>query len=263
MSTIMEGRAGLVTGAAGGIGRATAIAFAREGAAVVVSDLESRAADGEETVRLIEQAGGRATFVAADVRRASDHEALVRAVRDAYGRFDFAHNNAGVEQQHTIAETTEEEWDLICEVNLKGVFLALKAQLPAMTEQGHGAIVNTASLAGLIGAPALGPYVASKHGVVGLTKTAAIEAAPAGVRVNAVCPAAIATAMILGLEPERQAELASPQALKRIGQPSEVAEAVVWLASERASFVTGTAMAVDAGSTAGIVLPGEIAGLGA
>jgi NAD(P)-dependent dehydrogenase (short-subunit alcohol dehydrogenase family) len=258
MAGLMEGKAGLVTGAAGGIGRATAVVMAREGAAVVVSDLAARQADGEETVAMIEQAGGRATFVAGDVTRAADHDALVRATVEAYDALDFAHNNAGVEVQGTLLETTEEQWDLVQGVNLKGVWLAMKAQIPRMIEQGGGAIVNTASLAGLIGAPALGAYVASKHGVVGLTKTAAIECAPHEIRVNAVCPAAIATAMILEMPPERAQELASPQALKRFGQPEEVAEAVVWLCSDRASFVTGTAMAVDAGSTAGIVLPGEV-----
>jgi NAD(P)-dependent dehydrogenase (short-subunit alcohol dehydrogenase family) len=258
MAGLMEGRSGLVTGAAGGIGRASAIAFAREGAAVVVSDLEERTADGEETVAMIREAGGRASFVAADVTRAADHAALVRAVIDTHGSFDFAHNNAGVEVQATLVETTEEQWSRIIDVNLKGVWLGLQAQIPTLVAQRRGAIVNTASLAGLIAAPALGAYVASKHGVVGLTKTAAIECAPHNVRVNAVCPAAIATAMILELPPERAQELASPQALKRFGQPAEVAEAVVWLCSDRASFVTGTAMPIDAGSTAGIVLPGEV-----
>ena len=258
MAGLMEGRSGLVTGAAGGIGRASAIAFAREGAAVVVSDLQERSADGEETVAMIREAGGRASFVVADVTRAADQAALVRAVIDTYGSFDFAHNNAGVELQATLVETTEEQWSRIIDVNLKGVWLGLQAQIPTLVAQRRGAIVNTASLAGLIAAPALGAYVASKHGVVGLTKTAAIECAPHDVRVNAVCPAAIATAMILELPPERAQELASPQALKRFGQPAEVAEAVVWLCSDRASFVTGTAMPIDAGSTAGIVLPGEV-----
>lgn len=259
MAGLMDGRAGLVTGAAGGIGRATAIAFGREGAAVVVNDLEDRRDDGDETVRLVEAAGGRAAFVAGDVRRAADHEALVGAVVDAYGRLDFAHNNAGVELSETLAETTEAQWDLIMDVNLKGVWLGLRAQMAQMAAQGGGgAIVNTASLAGLIGAPALGAYVASKHGVNGLTKTAAIEGAPHEIRVNAVCPAAIATAMILQQPYERRQELASPQALKRFGRPEEVADAVVWLCSDRASFVTGTAMPIDAGSTAGIVLPGEV-----
>ena len=258
MAGLMEGRSGLVTGAAGGIGRASAIALAREGAAVVVSDLQERSADGEETVAMIREAGGRASFVIADVTRAADQAALVRAAIDTHGSFDFAHNNAGVEAQATLIETTEEQWSRIIDVNLKGVWLGLQAQIPTLVAQRRGAIVNTASLAGLIAAPALGAYVASKHGVVGLTKTAAIECAPYDVRVNAVCPAAIATAMILELPPERAQELASPQALKRFGQPAEVAEAVVWLCSDRASFVTGTAMPIDAGSTAGIVLPGEV-----
>jgi NAD(P)-dependent dehydrogenase (short-subunit alcohol dehydrogenase family) len=258
MAGLVEGRAGLVTGAAGGIGRATAIAFAREGASVVVSDLEARRTDAEETVRLATDAGGAATFVPGDVSRAADHEALVAACVDAYGALDFAHNNAGVELSATLAETTEDAWDRIMDVNLKGVWLGLRAQIPRMTEQGGGAIVNTSSLAGLIGAPALGAYVASKHGVVGLTKTAAIEVAQRGIRVNAVCPAAIDTAMMQVLTHERRQELASPHALKRFGQPEEVAEVVVWLCSDRASFVTGTSMPVDAGSTAGIVLPGEV-----
>ncbi len=180
------------------------------------------------------------------------------AAVDAYGRLDFAHNNAGVEATATLLETTEEQWDQIIGVNLKGVWLGMKAQLPQMIAQGGGAIVNTASLAGLIAAPALGAYVASKHGVVGLTKTAAVEHAQHDIRVNAVCPAAIATPMIHVMAPERQQELASPQAIKRFGQPEEVAEAVAWLCSDRASFVTGTAMPIDAGSTAGIVLPGEV-----
>jgi NAD(P)-dependent dehydrogenase (short-subunit alcohol dehydrogenase family) len=258
MPGLMDGKAGLVTGAAGGIGRATAIAFGREGAAVVVGDLEERRSDGEETVRLVEAEGGQALFVAGDVTRPADNEGLVGATVTAYGALDFAHNNAGVEVQGLLTETSEEEWDRVMNVNLKGVWLALKAQVPQMSAQRGGAIVNTSSLAGLIGAPELGAYVASKHGVVGLTKTAAIECAQHNIRVNAVCPAAIATAMILELPPERQQELASPQAIKRFGQPEEVAEAVVWLCSERASFVTGTALPVDAGSTAGIVLPGEV-----
>jgi NAD(P)-dependent dehydrogenase (short-subunit alcohol dehydrogenase family) len=258
MAGLLEGRAGLVTGAGGGIGRATAIAMGREGAAVVVNDLEDRAADVAETVRLVEAAGGRATAATGDVTSATDQERLAATVVDAYGRLDFAHNNAGIELQRTLLETTEEEWDAIQAVNLKGVWLGIRAQAARMIEQGGGSIVNTSSLAGLIAAPALGAYVASKHGVVGLTKTAAVEFAPHEIRVNAVCPAAIATAMMDVLPPERRQELASPQALKRFGKPEEVAEAVVWLCSDRASFVTGTAMPVDAGSTAGIVYPGEV-----
>jgi NAD(P)-dependent dehydrogenase (short-subunit alcohol dehydrogenase family) len=256
----MESKAGLVTGAAGGIGRATAVALGREGAAVIVNDLEARRGDAEETVALVESAGGRATFLAGDVSRLADQQALVSAVVDAFGRLDYAVNNAGVELSATLVDTTEDEWDTIMGVNLKGVWLGLKAQLAQMVDQGGGgAIVNLSSLAGLIAAPALGAYVASKHGVIGLTKTAAVEHAQHEIRVNAVCPAAIATDMIRVMEPARQQELASPQALKRFGTPDEVAEAIVWLLSDRSSFVTGTAMPIDAGSTAGIVLPGEVA----
>jgi NAD(P)-dependent dehydrogenase (short-subunit alcohol dehydrogenase family) len=250
---LMEGKAGLVTGAAGGIGRATALTLAREGAAgVVVNDLESRRADGEETVRLIEEAGGRARFVAGDVTKAADQQALVAATVEAFGRLDFAHNNAGIEYHATIPETEEAEFDRVIDVNLKGVWLGMKYQIPQMLEQGGGAIVNTASLAGLIAVPALGAYIASKFGVVGLTKTAALEFANQGIRVNCVCPAAIRTYMVEHLPPERQEELVAPQAMRRLGEPHEVGETVTWLLSDRASFVTGIAMPVDAGSTAGV-----------
>jgi NAD(P)-dependent dehydrogenase (short-subunit alcohol dehydrogenase family) len=252
---LVEGKAGLVTGAAGGIGRATAVAFAREGASgVVVNDLEAKQSDGEETVRLIEEGGGNARFVAGDVTRASDQQALVSATVKAFGRLDFAHNNAGIEYHATIPETEEAEFDRIIDVNLKGVWLGMKYQIPQMLEQGGGAIVNTASLAGLLAVPALGAYIASKFGVVGLTKTAALEVANQGIRVNCVCPAAIRTYMIEHLPPERQEELVAPQALRRLGEPDEVAQTVVWLCSDRASFVTGIAMPVDAGSTAGVTL---------
>jgi NAD(P)-dependent dehydrogenase (short-subunit alcohol dehydrogenase family) len=251
----VEDKVGLVTGAAGGIGRATALALAREGAAgVVVNDLPSRRADGEETVRLIEKDGGRARFVAGDVTRAADQQALVTATVEAFGRLDFAHNNAGVEYHATIPDTDEAEFDRIIDVNLKGVWLGMKYQIPQMLSQGGGAIVNTASLAGLLAVPALGAYIASKFGVVGLTKTAALEFAREGIRVNCVCPAAIRTYMVEHLPPERQMELVAPQAMRRLGEPNEVAEAVVWLCSDRASFVTGIAMPVDAGSTAGVTL---------
>jgi NAD(P)-dependent dehydrogenase (short-subunit alcohol dehydrogenase family) len=246
----MEGKAGLVTGAAGGIGRATALAFAHEGATVVVNDLAARREDGEETVRLIEREGGSARFVPADIATAEGNRDLVAATVEAFGRLDYAHNNAGVELQATIVDTEEADFDHVIAVNLKGVWLGMKYQLPQMLEQGSGAIVNTSSLAGLICAPALGAYTASKHGVLGLTKAAAVEVANHGVRVNAVCPAAIRTAMMDVLPPDRQEELMAPQAMKRFGEPREVAEAVVWLCSERASFVTGIGMPVDAGAMA-------------
>jgi NAD(P)-dependent dehydrogenase (short-subunit alcohol dehydrogenase family) len=251
MSGILEGRCGLVTGSAGGIGRATALTLAREGASVVVNDLPSRAADGEETVRLIADAGGTACFVAADVTVEEESERLVALTVEAYGRLDFAHNNAGIELQETVVGTTVEQWDAIMSVNVKGVWLGCKHQMLRMIEQGGGgAIVNTASLAGLMAVPSLAAYIASKHAVVGLTKAAAVEGAPHEIRVNAVCPAAIRTAMIDILPEERQLELMAPQAIKRIGEPQEVAEAVAWLCSDRASFVTGVAMPVDAGAMA-------------
>jgi NAD(P)-dependent dehydrogenase (short-subunit alcohol dehydrogenase family) len=251
MSGILEGRCGLVTGSAGGIGRATAIALAREGASVVVNDLASRTQDGEETVRLVSDAGGTARFVAADVAVEEESERLVALTVEAYGRLDFAHNNAGIELQETVVGTTVEQWDAIMSVNVKGVWLGVKHQMLRMVQQGGGgAIVNTASLAGLMAVPSLAAYIASKHAVVGLTKAAAIEGAPHDIRVNCVCPAAIRTAMIDILPEERQLELMAPQAIKRIGEPREVAEAVAWLCSDRASFVTGVAMPVDAGAMA-------------
>jgi NAD(P)-dependent dehydrogenase (short-subunit alcohol dehydrogenase family) len=253
LSRLVEGKAGLVTGSAGGIGRAIVLALVREGAAgVVVNDLESRRQDGEETVRLVEGLGGRARFVAADVTSAAEQQALVVATVEAFGRLDFACNNAGVESHGTIPEIEEDDFDRMIRVNLKGVWLGMKYQIPQMLENGGGSIVNTASLAGLLAVPALGAYIASKFGVVGLTKTAALECANQGIRVNCVCPAAIRTFMVEHLPPERQAELVAPQAMSRLGEPEEVADAVVWLCSDRSSFVTGIALPVDAGSTAGV-----------
>jgi NAD(P)-dependent dehydrogenase (short-subunit alcohol dehydrogenase family) len=251
MPGLVEGKAGLVTGSAGGIGRATALALAREGAAgVLVTDLPSRREDGEETVRLIEQDGGHAVFVPGDVTVAADCEAIVRQTVQAFGHLDFAHNNAGVELQATTVDTEEADWERVISVNLKGVWLGMKYQIPAMLQHGGGSIVNTASLAGLMAVPTLAAYIASKHGVVGLTRAAAVEVANDGIRVNCVCPAAIRTAMMDILPEERQLELLAPQAMKRFGEPREVAESVVWLCSERSSFVTGTAMSVDAGAMA-------------
>ncbi len=251
MPGLVEGKAGLVTGAAGGIGRATALTLAREGAAgVLVSDLPSRRDDGLETVRLIEQEGGHAEFVAGDVSVDADCRAVVERTLEAFGHIDFAHNNAGVELQDTVVGTAEADFDRVIAVNLKGVWLGMKHQIPRMLENGGGSIVNTASLAGLIAVPSLAAYIASKHGVVGLTRAAAVEHANDGVRVNCVCPAAIRTAMIEILPPERQQELIAPQAMDRLGEPDEVAQSVVWLMSDRSSFVTGIALSVDAGAMA-------------
>jgi NAD(P)-dependent dehydrogenase (short-subunit alcohol dehydrogenase family) len=251
MAALMRDKAGLVTGAAGGIGRAAAIAFAREGAAVVATDLEAARDAGEETVRQIEAAGGRATFVPGDVRVEADHEAIVAQAVAAFGRLDFALNNAGVELQANLVEMEESDFDRVLAINLKGVWLGLKHQIRQMLHQGDGgAIVNTASLAAFVSPPDLGAYVASKHGVLGLTKTAAVEYAEDDIRVNAVCPASIRTPLMDALPPDQHERFMTRLAIKRLGEPSEVADACVWLCSSEASFVTGIGMPVDAGALA-------------
>ncbi|MEU6806232.1 glucose 1-dehydrogenase [Streptomyces neyagawaensis] len=247
----MEGKSGLVTGGAGGIGRASALAFARAGAAVVVSDLENCRDGGEQTVELIGKEGGRAVFVPCDVTREADQERLVAETVRAYGRLDFALNNAGVEHQASLVDMEAADFDRVIAVNLKGVWLGLKHQIRQMlTQDGTGAIVNTSSLAGLVSPPLLGAYVASKHGVLGLTKTAAVEYAESGIRVNAVCPASIRTPLMEVLTDDQLAQWVSRMAIKRLGEPEEVAAAVVWLCSDQASFVTGVGLPVDAGASA-------------
>jgi NAD(P)-dependent dehydrogenase (short-subunit alcohol dehydrogenase family) len=253
MAGLVEGKAGLVTGAASGIGRACAIRFGQEGGKVVVSDLESSRAGGEETVRAIEEAGGTAEFFPCDVSSAEDCEALVAHVVERFGRLDFAHNNAGIGVHKLLADTEDEEFDRVIAVNLRGTFVGMKHQIRAMLRNeppDRGAIVNTSSNAGLRAVSLLSAYAASKHGIVGLTKNAAVEYADEGIRVNAVCPGAIMTPLMSNESPERQREILAPQAMTRFGDPSEVAAAVVWLCSDQASFVTGTAMPVDAGSVA-------------
>lgn len=253
MPGTMEGKAGLVTGAASGIGRACAVSFAREGAAVIVADLEAAQSGGEQTVEQIVRAGGRAEFVACDVSSADDSSALVGHVIGRFGRLDFAHNNAGIGVHCLLHETSEEDFDRVIAVNLRGTFLGMKHQIAAMLENDpptRGAIVNTSSNAGLRAVTLLSAYTASKHGILGLTKNAAVEYANDGIRVNAVCPGAIMTPLMSGQPPDRQKEILAPQALTRFGQPEEVAAAVVWLCSDQASFVTGVALPVDAGSVA-------------
>jgi len=250
---LLEGRAGLVTGAASGIGRACAIRFASEGAAVIVADLERSRAGGEETVAAIEQAGGRAEFFACDVASAADSEALVARVLERFGRLDYAHNNAGIGVHALLHETTNEDFDATIAVNLRGTFLGMKYQIREMLRAGAGgAIVNTSSNAGLGAVIGLSAYGASKHGILGLTKSAATEYANEAIRVNAVCPAAIMTPLMSNQPLERQREIMAPQAMSRVGTPEEVAAAVVWLCSDQASFVTGVALPVDAGSMAWI-----------
>jgi NAD(P)-dependent dehydrogenase (short-subunit alcohol dehydrogenase family) len=248
----MEGKAGLVTGAASGIGRASAVRAGHEGARVVVSDLESARAGGEETVRLVKEAGGEAFFQVCDVARPEDHDALVAAAVERYGRLDFAHNNAGIGGGgKLLADIEDEDFDRVIAVNLRGVFLGMKRQIRQMLTSGGGSIVNTASNAGLRGVKRLSPYTAAKHGLVGLTKNAAVEYAEDLIRVNAVAPGTIMTGFARNSTPERLKEIMKPQALQRIGEAEEVAAAVVWLLSDDASFVTGVTLPVDAGSVAG------------
>jgi NAD(P)-dependent dehydrogenase (short-subunit alcohol dehydrogenase family) len=246
----MEGKAGLVTGAASGIGRATALRFAREGASVVLADLESSRPAGEEVVEEIRAQGGEAEFFACDVSRADDNEALVKATVERFGKLDFAHNNAGIGVHRLLHETEDADFDRVIAVNLRGTFLGMKHQIAQMLRQSGGAIVNTSSNAGLRAVTLLSAYTASKHGILGLTKNAAVEYANDGIRVNAVCPGAIMTPLMSDQSPERQREILAPQAMTRFGDPDEVAAAVVWLCSDDASFVTGVALPVDAGSVA-------------
>jgi NAD(P)-dependent dehydrogenase (short-subunit alcohol dehydrogenase family) len=238
----------LVTGAGSGIGRATAKRLACEGAKVVVADVAVEGA--EETVNQIETNGGIAHVVEVDVTDAAQVEALVEETIDVYGRLDIAHNNAGIEGASVpTAEQSEDDWDQVIAVDLKGVWLGLKYEIPAMIESGGGAIVNTSSIAGLSAAgPA--PYAASKHGVIGLTRVAATEYAQKDIRVNAVCPGVIGTEMVERSEEESSEQLdqfVQMQPLGRMGAPEEIANAVTWLASEEASFVTGNSFPVEGG----------------
>lgn len=252
MTGQLDGKVALITGGSSGIGRASALAFAREGAKVVVADV--LVDGGQETVRLIQAAGGQGLFIKTDVSKAAEVEALIKQTVATYGRLDCAYNNAGVEGTFvTTTEYTEADWDRVVAINLKGVWLCMKYEIAQMLQQGGGAIVNTASGAGLVGVAGLSAYVASKHGVVGLTKTAALEYAKAGIRVNAVCPGVIETPMVARLtnsRPDLGEALVAGEPMGRVGKPEEIAEAAVWLCSDAASFVTGHAMSVDGGYVA-------------
>jgi NAD(P)-dependent dehydrogenase (short-subunit alcohol dehydrogenase family) len=247
-----EGKVVLVTGAAGGIGRAAALAFGRAGASVVVADVSVDG--GHATAAMIVEGGGKALFVQTNVTRANEVEALIDKVVAHYGRLDCAFNNAGIEEEHLpLADGDEAMFDRIMAVNVKGTWLCMKYEIRQMLKQGGGAIVNTASVAGLVGAPTQGVYAASKHAVVGMTKTAAAEYGREGIRINSVCPGVVNTPMMtraLEREPLREKKLRNAHPIGRIAEPAEVANAALWLCSEQASFVTGHQLAVDGGLTA-------------
>jgi NAD(P)-dependent dehydrogenase (short-subunit alcohol dehydrogenase family) len=252
MGQLLQNKVTLVTGAGGGIGRGTALVLAREGAKVLVSDISTRR--GEETVAMVRQAGGEAEFRKADVSRAADVEALISAAVSKWGRLDGAHNNAGISGRIALtAEDTEENWDQTLAVDLKGVWLCMKYEIIQMLKQGGGVIVNTASTAGLLAAPRMGAYAAAKHGVIGITQTAAIEYAEKNIRINAVCPGVIGTPPILEwMEKDERLKktLLAQEPIGRTGTPEEIGNAVAWLFSDAASFVTGASIPVDGGLTA-------------
>ncbi|NUM50906.1 MAG: SDR family oxidoreductase [Flavobacteriales bacterium] len=247
METTFKNKVAIITGGSFGIGKATAIAFAKKGARVAIADLVEDA----ETVNAIKALGGEAIFIKCDVSKTEDVKAMIGKTISTFGRLDYAFNNAGIEGSNgTTQECTEENWDKTIAVNLKGIWLCMKHEIPEMLKQGKGIIINCASIAGLVGFPGLPAYVASKHGVIGLTKTSALECAKLGIRVNAVCPGAIKTPMIdriTGNKKEVEAQFAGMEPIGRLGQPEEVANAVLWLCSDEASFVTGHAMTVDGG----------------
>jgi NAD(P)-dependent dehydrogenase (short-subunit alcohol dehydrogenase family) len=254
-----EGKVALVTGGTSGIGRETSILFARKGARVVVAG--RREIEGKETIDLIRRAGGEGIFVRADVSRASEVKALVEKTVAAYGGLDYAFNNAGIEGHWVpIVEQTEDEWDQTIDINLKGTWLCLKYELQQMLKQGRGGvIVNNASISGFIGSYGSATYAASKHGVLGLTKAAALEVAGNGIRVNAVCQAAVETPMADRLfgAPEVRKKVLGFYPIARFGKPIEVAEAVLWMCSGAAGFMTGQSLVLDGGFLAGPNVPPE------
>ena len=252
MTLKFEGKVSLVTGGGSGIGRATALAFAREGAKVIVADVSEQG--GKETVQMIEQAGGDAIFIKTDVSDGTEVMEMVNKAIEVYSRIDCAINNAGVEGMLVnISDYPEEMWNRVIGVNLTGVWLCMKYEIPQMLKQGGGVIINTASIFGLVGLANASAYIASKHGVVGLTKAAALEYSAKGIRVNAVCPGFIETPMLMerslkaGENPEVYQQIVSVSPIGRLGKPEEIAETVLWLCSDGASFVTGHSMVADGG----------------
>ena len=260
---LVEGKVALVTGAGSGMGRASALKFAKEGAAVVICDI--RIDGGEETLQLVKEAGGDGVFVKADVSKKEDTEAMVKKAVETYGRLDCAHNNAGIGAGFArLANCKEEDWDRVMSINLKGVWHCMRAELGQMLEQGGGAIVNTSSAGGLMASQFVSDYVASKFGVVGLTKAAAIEYITRGIRINCVCPGIVNTPMIAQMktDPSIEAMMAATQPPNRFAEPAEIANAAIWLCSDEASFVNGHALAVDGGQTVEIMkLPPEFSNM--
>ena len=250
MAGILDGKVALITGAGSGIGRATSKIFAREGAKLVLADVVE--AGGNETLKMVKDAGANAVFIKCDVTKWSDASAAVAKAVETYGRLDCAHNNAGIEGASALThECTEENWNRVISINLTGVWLCMKAEIAQMLKQGgNGAIVNTSSGAGLAGVRGMPAYVASKHGVAGLTRAAALEYGRQNIRINAVCPGPIRTPMLgrlLTNRPDAEQRFARSEPLKRLGEPEEIGEAVAWLCSNHASYVTGLPMPVDGG----------------
>ena len=246
---LLEGKVALVTGGSSGIGRASALAFAREGARVAIADVAVD--DGKESVEMIKKFNGDALFIRTDVSKALEVEAFIERVVATYGRLDYAHNNVGVTGARTsIVECTEDNWDYVINTSLRSVWLCMKYEIPLMLKNGRGAIVNTSSTAGLLGFRKGSAYAASKHGVLGLTKSAALEYAREGIRVNAVCPGLIHTPAIdseISGDIQKEARFKAMAPVERMGNPEEVAETVVWLCSDAASFVNGHSLVVDGG----------------
>ncbi len=255
MPATLDGKVALVTGGASGIGRATALTFAREGAKLMIADMNEEG--GQQTAHMITENRGEAAFIQVDVSDATQVEAMISKTVETYGRLDCAHNNAGIGARPRVPlhEYPEANWHQVININLTGVWLCMKYEISHMLQQGSGAIVNTASIMGLVGSWSHGSiaYNASKHGVVGLTKTAALEYAKSAIRVNAVCPGYIRTPMVentLANVPEIEEQIVARHPVGRLGRPEEIAEAVVWLCSDEASFVTGHTMTVDGGYVA-------------